>query len=100
LAPILNGKGTKYKVLEAMASKTPVVATPLGVEGIDARDGIEVLVGKTPEELAAATASLLEDKEKSSKIARAARKLVEDKYSWKAISEDLDEIYQALGKND
>lgn len=100
LAPILNGKGTKYKVLEAMASKTPVVATPLGVEGIDARDGIEVLVGKTPEELASATASLLEDKEKSAKIARAARKLVEDKYSWKAISEDLDEIYQTLGKND
>lgn len=100
LAPILNGKGTKYKVLEAMASKTPVVATPLGVEGIDARDGVEVLVGKTPEELAKYTASLLEDKEKSSKIAHAARKLVEDKYSWKAISEDLDEIYQTLGKND
>lgn len=98
LAPILNGKGTKYKVLEAMATGTPVVATPLGVEGISAHHEKQVLVGKTPEELASFTIELLKNKGKSAKIAAAARKLVEKDYSWKAISDDLDQIYQELGK--
>jgi glycosyltransferase involved in cell wall biosynthesis len=98
LAPILNGKGTKYKVLEAMATGTPVVATPLGVEGIAARDGKEVYIGQSPKELAKQTIDLLKNKAKSAKIAAAARKLVESDYSWKAISDDLDQIYQELGR--
>lgn len=98
LAPILNGKGTKYKVLEAMASLTPVVATPLGVEGIEAKNGQEVMVGETPKQLCDLTIKLLKNPGEAKKIALNARKLVEKSYSWKAISEDLDRIYQELGK--
>ena len=98
LAPILNGKGTKYKVLEAMATGTPVVATPLGVEGIDANHNREVMVGHNPKELAQETVTLLKNQTKSRKMAVAARHLVEKAYSWTAISADLDQIYQELGK--
>lgn len=35
LAPIRSGKGTRYKVLEAMITGTPVVATSLAAEGLD-----------------------------------------------------------------
>src|SRR3989304_7813796 len=34
LAPIRNGRGTKYKIYEAMATNTPIVGTKLAVEGI------------------------------------------------------------------
>jgi glycosyltransferase involved in cell wall biosynthesis len=37
LAPIFVGGGTSYKILEAMGSGVPVVTTPLGIEGIGAR---------------------------------------------------------------
>ena len=33
LAPVFSGKGTRYKILEAMATGTPAVATSLAVEG-------------------------------------------------------------------
>lgn len=97
LAPIRSGRGTKYKILEAMASGTPVVATKLGIEGIKARDGEQVLIGETSQELAAKTAESLQNKIKSQKLARSAKKLILKQYSWKKISSELDNIYQELG---
>jgi glycosyltransferase involved in cell wall biosynthesis len=46
LAPIRNGRGTKYKVLEAMAAGVPVVTTPLGSQGIQAVDGQQILIAR------------------------------------------------------
>ncbi len=98
LAPIRNGRGTKYKVLEAMATGLPVVTTPLGIEGIEAKAGNEVLVGKEPAILAKQTVKLLKNKELGERIAKKAKKLVKEKYNWKKISQDLDKIYQELGR--
>jgi len=99
LAPIRNGRGTKYKVLEAMATGLPVVTTELGVEGIEAKDGSEVLVAKNAEALAAKTIILLKSASIGSKIAKKAKKLVNRRYNWEIISSHLDRIYQELGKN-
>lgn len=97
LAPIRNGRGTKYKVLEAMASSTPVVTTPLGIEGIDARDGQSVLIAKNARELADKTIKLLTNQALAQKLARSARELIVNRYSWLVISNELDKIYQQLG---
>jgi glycosyltransferase involved in cell wall biosynthesis len=35
LAPILSGGGTKYKLIEAMANSTPIIATNEAVDGLD-----------------------------------------------------------------
>jgi glycosyltransferase involved in cell wall biosynthesis len=42
VAPLLDGGGTKIKVVEAMAAARPVVATPVGAEGIPASSGLRV----------------------------------------------------------
>lgn len=97
LAPIRSGKGTRYKVLEAMATGTPIVSTRLGVEGIDVCFGKEVLVGKTSQELADLTVKVLKDEELQKKMAQAGRLLVKKKYNWQSISKELDRIYQELG---
>lgn len=94
LAPIRVGGGTSYKILEAMASGVPVITTQLGVKGLQAVAGKEALVGESPEELANLTISLLEEKEKYEKIAREARKFIEEKYSWEYISQKLEAVYQ------
>jgi lipopolysaccharide/colanic/teichoic acid biosynthesis glycosyltransferase len=46
VAPISYGAGIQNKVLEAMACGTPVVASPRGASGLDARAGVELLVAE------------------------------------------------------
>lgn len=98
LAPIRNGRGTKYKVLEAMAIGLPVVTTPIGIEGIEAKDGQQVLLAKSAADLAKKTVEILKHQQESSKIAKRAKLLVEKEYNWKKISNQLDRIYQELGQ--
>lgn len=97
LAPLLGGGGTRFKILEAMASGLPVVTTPMGIEGITARDGQEVLIAQTPAELARAALRLLRDKPLAQEISGAARNLVCRKYGWQDIAQSLDRIYQEVG---
>jgi len=99
LAPIRSGKGTRYKVLEAMAMGLPVVGTPLSVEGLDVRPGIEALVANSPKGLAQKTVQLLKDKALQQTLAKNGKVLVTNKYDWKIISRELDRIYQDLGRH-
>ncbi len=95
LAPIRNGRGTKYKVLEAMASSVPVVTTKLGIEGINAKNS--VIVTESANSLANQTIKLLTDQKTATTMAQKAKKIVYDQYNWIAISNELDKIYQQLG---
>lgn len=97
LAPIRSGKGTRYKVLEAMASGTPVVATRLGVEGIGIVSGKHALVADSAKDLAKEAIGLLKNKTLQKKLALAGRKLVSERYNWKVISKELDRVYRELG---
>ncbi len=94
LAPIRNGRGTKYKVLEAMASRLPVVATPLGIEGTGVINGKEALVAQGAEDLAQATIKILKNKKLGERLNQAAFTLVKNHYNWHLISDNLDRIYQ------
>ena len=98
LAPIRNGRGTKYKVLEAMATGLPVVTTPLGIDGLDVVPGRHALVATTAQDLASATVKLINAQPLGQKIAAAAKHLVTQKYNWSIISSNLDRIYQELGQ--
>lgn len=98
LAPIRNGRGTKYKILEAMATKTPIVGTRLAVEGINIQSGKEAMVGKNAQELAGLTVKVLKGTDLGPQLAASAYSLVKEKYSWEKISKKLDNLYQEVGK--
>jgi len=97
LAPIRNGRGTKYKILEAMATKTPIVGTRLAVEGINIIHGKHALIAETPEDLAFQTIRVLQNPELGQKLADAAYELVAREYSWGKISDKLDRVYKEVG---
>lgn len=98
VAPVFSGKGTRYKVLEAMAAGTPVVATHIAVEGLGVKDGVQVLLGDTAKDMARQTVRLLEDGQLRQKLARRAKDFVSKHFDWKYISVKLDEIYQEFAK--
>jgi GT2 family glycosyltransferase len=59
VAPLRYGAGAKGKVAAALAHGLPAVCTPIAAEGMGLEDGLDVLVGATPEALAAHVVDLL-----------------------------------------
>lgn len=94
VAPIRSGKGTRYKVLEAMITGTPVVATNLAVEGIELSGKNDVLTADTSQEIAALTVKVLKNPELQASMAQAGKELVRTKYSWNTIGKHLDAVYK------
>jgi glycosyltransferase involved in cell wall biosynthesis len=94
IAPIQYGVGIQNKVLEALACGTPVVATPQAVSGLSARDGEDLVVGRSPEGLAAAIVLLLEDPDRRRRIGEAGRTYVERQHNWRQIAARLSDIYR------
>lgn len=85
VVPLRYGGGTRIKILEALARGIPVVSTAAGCEGLDLRDGTEILVRDEPEEFAAAIERLLVDDELCGRLAKAGRRAVEERYDWNGI---------------
>ncbi len=91
IAPLRIGSGTRLKILESMALGTPVVATAVGVEGIDAKDGHHLRIADTPDAFAGAVLALLADSDSRREIASAAREFVESGYDWGRIGDAASE---------
>jgi polysaccharide biosynthesis protein PslH len=89
LAPILEGGGTRLKILEAMALHTPVVSTSKGAEGLDVQSGYHLLIADTPVEFAAAVLSLLCDPVEAQRLAANAYQLVSTHYNWEVVLPDF-----------
>ena len=93
VAPMFTGSGQLLKVLEAMASGAPVVATTRALNGLEARHDEHVLVADDPESFARAVLTLLEDPARAARLATAARQLVESSCTWEHTVADLEQHY-------
>jgi len=95
IAPIRVGGGTSFKILEAMASGVPVITTPLG-NAMGAKENSEIVIAKTSEDFVQSIKRLLEDEKFYETISTNARKLVEEKFNWEKISQDLNSVYESV----
>lgn len=85
VVPLRSGSGMRVKILDAFARGIPVVATPVGIEGIAAVHGQHAAIAATPEAFAAATVRILQDSDLAESLARAARRLALERYSVQAV---------------
>jgi len=85
VAPLRVGGGTRLKILESFALRTPVVATSKGAEGLSARPGQHLLIADDPVDFAAQVVSLLNDSALRQRLAEQAFHLVEEQYDWAVI---------------
>ncbi|MCP5371507.1 MAG: TIGR03087 family PEP-CTERM/XrtA system glycosyltransferase [Hyphomicrobiales bacterium] len=96
VAPIRVARGVQNKVLEAMAMARPTVVTSQALEGIDADHGAHVLLADDPADFAAATARILAG-DAPAGLGAAARRCVEDGYSWTSRLGRLEDLVRTVG---
>lgn len=89
VVPLLHGSGTRLKILEAWALDRPVVSTTKGCEGLDCRDGEELLVADTPEAFAEAVCRLLEDDALAARLVAHARRTLLARYDVRVLPSAL-----------
>lgn len=93
VVPLFTGAGVKFKTIDALLRGVPIVATPVGVEGIE-RAGEFAQVTTEPARFAAAVVSALT----GSDLSRAARgaRWAADAYSHTAFAERLRSLYREV----
>lgn len=89
VVPIRAGGGTRIKVLEAFSYGRPVVSTSIGIEGIDADDGVHVLIGDTPTAFAERCLQLMAEPQFAEQVATNALSLVKRAYTVEAVMRTL-----------
>jgi len=92
IAPLLEGSGTRLKILEYLSSGLPVVSTSVGAEGILAENGNNILLEDRIEKFPGHIIALLKDSELRSAMGEAAKVLAEN-YDWKKITKELNDQY-------
>jgi glycosyltransferase involved in cell wall biosynthesis len=91
-APLRFAAGVQNKVLEAMASGRPVVATTLVNDGIGAKPGRDLIVVDQPEAMVSQIANLFEQAQLQREMGAAARKFVEQNFNWQFAVQRMVEI--------
>ena len=95
-APHFTGAGTRTKLLEAMAAGLPIVTTSIGIEGIEAVDGREVLIADDLHALIASVLRLIADPDERGRLDAAARRLAKTRYDWSRCLAPLEHLYSRL----
>jgi sugar transferase (PEP-CTERM/EpsH1 system associated) len=96
IAPMRIARGVQNKVLEAMAMAKPVVATPAGLEGIDAQVGAEAVAAASVDAFAREVIRLVEEPEAARRIGEAARARILADYRWPTQLSRLDATLDRL----
>lgn len=86
IAPILEGGGTRIKILEALAYRRPVVSTTVGAKGLDLRNGHELLIADRPQPFAQHCLRLIREPQIGQQIAAQGRDVVEALYSHEQVA--------------
>lgn len=90
VAPLFAGSGQQNKILEAMAMGMACIVTPIVNEAIGARDGREIFVAETVEDMIQLSMMLLDNAEKRNTMGQAARDFVTRTYDWNAVGRQVE----------
>jgi glycosyltransferase involved in cell wall biosynthesis len=96
VVPLLAGGGMRVKILDAWAWGLPVVSTSIGAEGLEVREGENILLADTPLESARAVARVMKDVELARQLADSGRCWVEERYDWRIAYVALEAVYRDL----
>lgn len=92
--PLRYSVGIQNKVLEAMATGTPVVTAPQTRTALLAREDEHLLIGENTDDFAVKVICLLDDAGLAAQIGAAGRQYVEAHHDWNRLAARLEQVYQ------
>jgi polysaccharide biosynthesis protein PslH len=96
VVPLRMGSGTRLKILEAAAMAKPIVSTRLGAEGLEFREGTEIILKDNPCGFADVVVELLKSTFHRRQLGQAARYRAELQYSIPALRSALRRSLESL----
>ncbi|MBO4481545.1 MAG: glycosyltransferase [Bacteroidales bacterium] len=99
VVPLLSGSGVRVKIIEAMALGKTVITTTVGAEGIDAINGVQLLIANTPDEFVTALDKCIKTPDLCKIIGENAREFIQLHHNLEVISRQIIEFFEALSSH-
>src|SRR5579884_1400624 len=102
VVPLRIGGGSRLKILEALASGTPVVSTRIGAEGLRLESGQDLTVVEDITDLKNALITAVRQPDIVQAQSERGREKVLEHYDWDRLAEQLEQVWRqcaAEGKN-
>jgi glycosyltransferase involved in cell wall biosynthesis len=91
VVPLRMGGGTRLKIYEGMAIGRATVSTSIGAEGLDVRNGKDIILADEAEAFADAVITLLREQELRKRYERAAAEAV-TRFGWASVAEKFVQV--------
>ncbi|GAB6283121.1 MAG: glycosyltransferase [Ignavibacterium sp.] len=93
IVPLRIGSGMRVKIIEMLAAGKIVVSTSIGKEGIEVKDGQEILIADNRNEFVRIIKDVFNNEIDTNNITATARNTMKKKYSWEKISNEFEKMY-------
>jgi glycosyltransferase involved in cell wall biosynthesis len=92
------GAGIQNKILEAMATGTPVITNGKVLASLSVTPGKELLIGDSADEFAASALKVIENPSLRTKVGQAGLQYVQKYHNWSESARRLVDIYGSLNR--
>lgn len=96
IVPLLSGGGMRVKIVEGMAMQKCIISTSLGAEGINYKNGVNILIANTRNEFFKAIRRCVADEDYCKAVGMNARKLIEEQHDVNKVTNNLVSLYGQL----
>jgi glycosyltransferase involved in cell wall biosynthesis len=96
VVPLFSGSGMRVKIIEGMALGKAIITTPIGAEGIAAKNGEEIMLASTAEEFKKAIRNCLQNPTLVDEMGKKARLFAEVHFANREIGKKVLDFYAGL----
>ncbi len=96
VSPLVQQVGIHIPILQALAMRTPVVATPKSLEGLKLHHEQHLLIGETLDELVRNIHLLLQNQALYQRLQQDGQNIVYNQYSWQRIADYYESLEDEL----
>lgn len=93
VVPLRIGGGSRLKILEALATATPVVSTRIGAEGLQLTHDRHLKIVDDVDDLTEALLTTIRDPESAAYLAERGRQQVLHTYDWEVLAAKLEQLW-------